>query len=118
MADPRHLKRVAVMQQLFAYTFHQDDQLREEFLSQHPELVDIVKQLTVLDEEIQSLAPERPVSQINKVDLAILRIIMFEWKTSQTPKKVLIDEGVELAKEFGTESSPRFVNGVLAQLLK
>ncbi len=117
-ADPRHLRRISLMQNLFAYTFHQSDELRTQFLSEHSELHDIIGQLTAIDEQIQLLAPERPLSQINKVDLAILRIIMFEWKMSQTPKKVLIDEGVELAKEFGTESSPRFVNGVLAQLLK
>ncbi len=116
--DPRHQRRIILMQQLFAYAFHQNDDLKSTFEKQHPNLAEIIAHLPTLDEEIQTLAPERPLDQINKVDLAILRIIMFEWKTSQTPKKVLIDEGVELAKEFGTESSPRFVNGVLAQLLK
>jgi N utilization substance protein B len=51
------------------------------------------------------------------VDLAILRLIVWEAHHKNTPKKVLIDEAVELAKEFGSDSSPRFVNGVLGQLL-
>src|SRR5258708_3597115 len=114
--DPRHQRRIEMMQNLFAYSFY-DPNHQQEFQKAHPELNQLLSQLTQLDGTIQQFAAERPLSQINKVDLAILRSIMFEWKTSQTPKKVLIDEAVELAKEFGTESSPRFVNGVLAQLL-
>ncbi len=110
--DPRHQRRVAFMQAMFAYDFHPQDE------KDNPELQEILVKLPKIDAHLQKLAPERPLSEINKVDLAILRIIMFEWEMSQTPKKVLIDEGVELAKAFGTDSSPRFVNGVLAQLLK
>jgi N utilization substance protein B len=116
--DPRHQRRVNLMQQVFAYSFYTDPALQATHVAQHPEIEPIIKQLPELDQEIQAQAPERPVSQINKVDLAILRVIVFELKTSQTPQKVVIDEGIELAKEFGTESSPRFVNGVLAQFLK
>lgn len=117
-SDPRHLRRAAVMQQVFALSFYRDPAQQQKYQQEHPELLPIAEQLVEIDGTIQQFAPERPISQINKVDLAILRTIMFEWKTGQTPKKVLIDEAVELAKEFGTESSPRFVNGVLAQLLK
>jgi len=117
-ADPRHQRRAGLMQQVFAYSFYNDPNQQLNYAKAHSELEPIIAQLSELDGTIQQFAPERPISQINKVDLAILRTIMFEWKTSQTPKKVLIDEAVELAKEFGTESSPRFVNGVLAQLLK
>jgi transcription antitermination protein NusB len=116
--DPRHLRRASFMQQVFAYSFYTEPEQQTHYAEEHPELLPIVAQLSELDGIIQQFAPERPLSQINKVDLAILRSIMFEWKSSQTPKKVLIDEAVELAKEYGTESSPRFVNGVLAQLLK
>jgi N utilization substance protein B len=120
--DSRHQRRVAFMQIVFSYSFYdvadpQLTELRTKLLDQHPDLTALTNQLSEIDQTIHQLAPERPIQQINKVDLAILRSIMFEWKTSQTPKKVLIDEAVELAKEFGTESSPRFVNGVLAQLL-
>jgi N utilization substance protein B len=116
--DPRHARRIGLMQQLFAYSFLEEATTQATFHEEHPELHELISQLTELDEEIRQHAPERPLNQINKVDLAILRLIVFEWKQSHTPQKVLINEGVELAKEFGTESSPKFVNGVLAQILK
>lgn len=114
--DPRHQKRVALMQQLFSSSFYQTldvQNLDESLLDIQPILLEIVD----IDHLIQSAAPERPLAEINKVDLAILRLIVFESKQTKTPKKVLINEGIELAKEFGTESSPRFVNAVLGRLL-
>jgi N utilization substance protein B len=114
--DPRHLRRIKMMQGVFAYSFHQDDVQQQAFEDEEEDLGQLIEQLPTIDQEIQALALERPLSDINKVDLAILRSIVFEWKTRRTPKKVLIDEAVELAKEFGTESSPKFVNGVLAHL--
>ena len=70
-----------------------------------------------IDALIQSAAPERPLSEINKVDLAILRVIMFESRHHNTPPKVLVNEGIELAKAYGSDASSKFVNGVLAKLL-
>jgi len=71
-----------------------------------------------LDEAIAETAPEWPISQIAKVDLAILRIAIFELLVAQNvPPKVAIDEAVELAKEFGSESSSKFVNGVLGTVV-
>jgi len=116
--DPRHLRRIQVMQAVFAYSFYVDETQQQAFLQAYPELQDLIAELPSIDQEIQGFASERPLADINKVDLAILRSIVFEWKTKRTPKKVLIDEAVELAKEFGTESSPKFVNGVLAHLFK
>lgn len=116
--DPRHLKRIQVMQAVFAYSFYSEQTQQESFLLAYPDLQDLIADLPSIDQHIQEFAAERPLSDINKVDLAILRGIVFEWKTKKTPKKVLIDEAVELAKEFGTESSPKFVNGVLAHLFK
>ncbi|MBW7955931.1 transcription antitermination protein NusB [Patescibacteria group bacterium] len=116
--DPRHLRRIQVMQAVFAFSFYDTDAQKDAFLQAYSDLKDLITELPTIDQEIQGLANERPLSDINKVDLAILRSIVFEWKTKRTPKKVLIDEAVELAKEFGTESSPKFVNGVLAHLFK
>ncbi len=115
--DPRHIRRVGVMQLAFSYTFLPSEETQTAFLETNPEMKAFIEQLPQLDEKIQAAAIERPLAQINKVDLAILRTIMFEWESSHTPVKVLINEGVEIAKEFGTESSPKFVNGVLAKLL-
>jgi N utilization substance protein B len=113
--DPRHQRRISLMQALFAYTFTNSyDQVDPEFVD---EVKDIVADLPEINQLLQAVAPERPLEDINKVDLAILQLIMFESRHKKTPKKVLLDEAVELAKEFGTESSSGFVNGVLGKLL-
>lgn len=71
-----------------------------------------------LDSIITAAAPEWPLSNINRIDLAILRVSAEEIMTSDTPPKVVIDEAVEIAKTFGAESSPSFINGVLGTILK
>jgi N utilization substance protein B len=71
-----------------------------------------------LDEMIMAHAPEWPIDQMAIVDRNILRIALFEFVVDQgTPPKVAINEAVELAKIFGSDSSQRFVNGVLGTLL-
>jgi len=71
----------------------------------------------ILDEIISDLAPEWPIDQIASVDRNILRIAVYELLfDTDTPPKVAINEAVELAKKFGSDSSPRFVNGVLGSL--
>lgn len=70
-----------------------------------------------LDEIIQQHAPEWPVDQMAVVDRNVLRIAIYEFSiTNTTPIKVAINEAVELAKMFGSDSAPRFVNGVLGAL--
>ncbi|RME45251.1 MAG: transcription antitermination factor NusB [Caldilineae bacterium] len=70
-----------------------------------------------LDQIIAELAPEWPIDQIAAIDRNILRLAVYEMLfESDTPKKVAINEAVELAKQFGSESSPRFINGVLGNL--
>jgi N utilization substance protein B len=71
-----------------------------------------------LDELIARYAPEWPVDQIAIIDRNILRIAIYEiMSRSDTPIKVAINEAVELAKSFGSDSSGRFVNGVLGTLV-
>lgn len=140
--DPRHQKRIILMQYVFAHTFAENsfqkakEVLPESFQTSFDEddaqaadpdsnkaemlkksVLAIIESLPEIDTQLQKVAPERPLKDINKVDLAILRMIMFESLQKKTPKKVLINEAVELAKQFGTESSPKFVNGVLGKLL-
>ena len=114
--DPRHQKRVEVFQDLFASTFTQQ-KLDQSLADPKCQIIELLQALPQLDQEIQLVALERPLADINKVDLAILRLIMFQSKQTKTPKKVLVDEGIELAKQFGSENSSRFVNGALAKLL-
>lgn len=71
-----------------------------------------------LDSVVGELAPEWPISQIAAVDRNVLRIAIYELLFEpDIPPKVAINEAVELAKMFGGESSPRFVNGVLGSLV-
>ncbi|MFZ5376723.1 MAG: transcription antitermination factor NusB [Patescibacteria group bacterium] len=115
--DPRHQRRIELMQAVFSRDFTNQG---EQYVTD-PEITKEVEEIFTeteeLDRQIQEVATERPLSEINKVDLAILRLVMFESKHKKTPIKVLINEAVELAKEFGTESSPKFVNGVLGKIL-
>jgi len=97
---------------LFAYTFKKGQPV-----SQLASLV--IKNLDRIDREILVAAPEWPLERINKIDLAILRLAIYELSIKKTePSKVIIDEAVELAKEFGSENSASFVNGVLGTILK
>jgi N utilization substance protein B len=78
----------------------------------------VLEYRVALDEAIQRIAPDWPIDQIAPVDRNILRLAAFEILLSpDTPPKVAINEAVELAKMFGSESSSRFVNGVLGTLL-
>lgn len=115
--DPRHQKRVKLMQDLFACTFSKLNLENCKKQNIGTEVGDILDHLEELDAKIQLVAPERPIDQINPIDLAILRLIYHEQLTKKTPIKVLINEAVELAKEFGSDSSSKFVNGALAKLL-
>lgn len=70
-----------------------------------------------LDQFISAHAPEWPLDQVAIVDRNIIRIALWEFAVSDNiPIKVAINEAVELAKTFGSDSSPRFVNGVLGSL--
>ena len=70
-----------------------------------------------LDHLIAKYAPEWPLDQIATIDRNILRMALWEFAVlRETPIKVAINEAVELAKLFGSDSAPRFVNGVLGAL--
>lgn len=109
--DPRHHKRQQLVKALFAWEFHHQR-------NSHSQASRIAEHLPAIDKKIAHAAPEWPLPQIAKTDLAILRLATFELSVERTePPKVIIDEAVELAKEFGGEGSPSFVNGVLGTIL-
>lgn len=66
-----------------------------------------------LDIIIRAIAPEWPVQQMAVVDRNILRLSLAEMLYMDTPHKVAINEAIELAKRYGSDSSPRFINGAL-----
>jgi N utilization substance protein B len=77
----------------------------------------VLPRTTDLDQLIAKYAPEWPFDQVAAIDRNILRIALWEFAVfHETPIKVAINEAVELAKEFGSDSAPRFVNGVLGAL--
>jgi transcription antitermination protein NusB len=70
-----------------------------------------------LDHVIEKYAPEWPLDQIATIDRNILRMSCWEFAIqNQTPVKVAINEAVEIAKLYGSDSAPRFINGVLGSL--
>lgn len=71
-----------------------------------------------LDEIIAHYAPEWPLDQVASIDRNIIRIALWEFAVKKcTPIKVAINEAVELGKIYGSDSTPRFVNGVLGSLV-
>lgn len=127
--DPRHQRRQKIVQELF--TWQAQARVRQEkpalnksqaakikSSAQDPSTKGAISEITTIDQIIKASAPEWGIDKINQIDLAILRLAVFELVFERTePEKVIIDEAVELAKEFGNESSPAFINGALGKAL-
>lgn len=123
----RHLSRIIVMQTLYEHSFRPDSDIEEilnrnlnEYQNKADEIfvrgsVDgVIKNNHDIDKTISDAAPEWPLDQIASVDKATLQLAIYELNfTKEIPPRVVINEAVELAKQFGGESSSKFVNGVL-----
>ena len=72
----------------------------------------------ILDEIEKYLKSDWKIDRISKIDLSILKLAIYEIKYKELPVKVAINEAVELAKKYGEDSSKKFVNGVLANVIK
>jgi N utilization substance protein B len=108
--DPRHKQREKKVQLLYQYSFRPE-------MASDPLIAPILEHLPQIDEQIAQAAPTWPVDKLNKIDLAILRLSVWELQLAkQAPPKVVIDEAVELAKKYGSDNSPKFVNGALGAL--
>jgi transcription antitermination protein NusB len=133
VASLRHRVRVAALQILFEVdaTDHaidavferrrDDEQLPsdgERFL--HMLVFGVWEHRSYLDGIIEEAAPNWPITQMPGVDKAVLRIALYELlidEDERTPVKAVINEAVELAKQFGSDNSSRFVNGVLGTVV-
>ena len=72
-----------------------------------------------MDEEIAAVSEGWKLDRMGKVDLTIIRLALYEMRyDDQVPEKVAVNEAVEIAKKFGGDSSPQFVNGILAKLMR
>jgi N utilization substance protein B len=126
----RRKARAVALQVLFETdcTTHPAELVLAQRLEEQPlsaELTDFTRRLVdgvlaragTLDELIHKHAPEWPLDQMAIIDRNILRMAIWEFAADrQTPLKVAINEAVELAKLYGSDSAPRFVNGVLGAL--
>ena len=123
--------REQVFQILFRIEFHQGEDVSEQlkYQTEEGETADadavyiqnkidaVIANITQIDEMINEAATGWKTSRMGKVDLTLLRLAVYEIKFEEDiPTKVAINEAVELAKRYGTDSSPAFVNGVLAKI--
>jgi transcription antitermination protein NusB len=130
---PRTRARAIALQVLYETdiaSHHLPGEVLQTRLAETPltdELAEFTRQIVVgvfpltqdLDQLIAKYAPEWPLDQIAAIDRNILRIAFWEFAVSrETPVKVAINEAVELAKLYGSDSAPRFINGVLGTLVE
>ena len=95
----------------------EDTSLPEETVSFTWQLVSkVIENMETIDELVRRFAPAWPLQQLATVDRNILRLGVCEILFEAVPAKVAINEAVELAKTFGSENSPKFVNGVLGSV--
>lgn len=76
---------------------------------------DLEAKKSEIDRLIDSASKKWKINRILKTDLMLLRVAVYEIKYSETPEKVAINEAVELAKVYGSDNSPSFINGILAR---
>lgn len=131
----RHLARTLAMQALFLWDFQgkEEKNLHEimegVFENFAPEfndngfaesiIIGVMKNLPAIDKYITKYATEWPLDQITIIDRNVLRIGVFELIFDEgIPAKVAINEAIEIAKAYGSESSGKFVNGVLGAIYK
>lgn len=128
----RHLCRSIAMQSLYEWDFYEKEESLKEITERNIEnfgpglgdekqfVFDLIEgvqnKLPRLNEIIEEAAPEWPLDQITIVDRNVLRLGLYELlyaDKDEVPPKVAINEAIELAKNFGGESSGKFINGVL-----
>ena len=133
----RHLSRSIVMQSLYEWDFYgQKSEALDKIVNRNIEefgpgleetnfiwelIKEIKNHLSELNKIIEKAAPEWPIDKITIVDRNVLRIGLYELlyaDKERVPPKVAINEAIELAKNFGGESSGKFINGVLGTVYK
>lgn len=134
MASNRHFARIVTMQSVFEWQAREkqgpllDMALRNAAVYDFPENnIEFIKKLAAgieerideIEEIIKTAAPEWPINQIAQVDQAILKVAIYELLfDSEVPPKAAINEAVEIAKQYGGESSYKFINGVLGSVFR
>ena len=128
----RHELREHIFRMIFQAEFNEAEEMTEVIDVYLEELKDITNKdhtymrqkalrisehLEEIDEVISEISTKWKINRLGKAELAILRLAVYECKYDEDiPNKVAINEAIELAKKYGNEQSPKFVNGILAQL--
>jgi N utilization substance protein B len=138
MASNRHLGRIVALQTLYEQDFRLEcgdkdfdlSSVLDRNIERYSETIDdkafivslvngVDKYQKQLDDTLQPIAPEWPLTQIARMDRVVLRMGLYELTYEKdVPPKVVINEAVELAKAFGSENSSKFINGVLGTALR
>jgi transcription antitermination protein NusB len=131
VAKQKHKIRELAMQILYQWDFNNDadDPRARESLGQSGAKPEVAERALAYahgawdyrlsaDEHLNRLAPHWPAHRQPAVDRAILRLALWEMGHEKTPPKVVIDEAIELGKEYSTENSASFINGVLDAAFK
>ena len=126
----RHQLREETFCLLFLTEFHPQDEVGEQmriFIEErdmgdqggyvHDKVADIIAHHDEIDERIESRAENWKLSRMGRVEQALLRLAVYEVLYEKLPTGIAINEAVELAKVYGQESTPSFVNGVLARVI-
>ena len=125
--------RENIFKMLFRVEFHDENEMNDQLTLFEEQLEglketdlsyikektkEIIGHLKEIDAEINEKASGWKTSRMGKVDLSIIRLAVYEIRfDEEVPEKVAINEAVELAKKFGTDDSPAFINGVLAKFV-
>ncbi len=131
MSMKRKTLRDLSMKLLYQYNFYPNPDLDKQvflFLEQQEEIspedrefvkkrmTDIFSHVDEIDRQIEAKADGWKVSRMSKVDLSIIRLAIYEIQNDpEVPESVAINEAVEIAKDYGGDDSPKFINGVLAK---
>lgn len=125
--------RENIFKMLFRVEFHDENEMNDQLTLFEEQLEglketdlsyikektkEIIGHLKEIDAEINEKSTGWKTSRMGKVDLSIIRLAVYEIRfDEEVPEKVAINEAVELAKKFGTDESPAFINGVLAKFV-
>ncbi len=102
--------RISQVKALYAYSFDPNQQ--------DESIADIIPHIASIDALITKHTVKFDISKINKIDLAILRLGVFELTKKGIQPQIAIDEAIEIAKEYGADASSSFVNAVLSAVSK
>lgn len=117
-ADPRHLRRIRLLKAIYSYQYS-----KTKFPPLNPSdratINRLLARIDFINQHINRLSTKFGVDKMAKIDLSILQLGIFEFLIAKTaPAKVIIDECIELAKEFGGINSSALINGILGKLLE